>query len=85
MNPARIEALWYEQGTIYDIRTMLYMQSGRRKWIPIRRIRETWAKAQQEGRLPPPEVVRPNDGDFTQDQREIIAFWKHLTKGRDAA
>jgi hypothetical protein len=83
MNAARIEALWYEQGTIHDARMMLYLQSGRRKWIPIRRIRETWALAQKEGRLPP-SIVRPHHG-FPPGPSSILKRFMMIEREKRAA
>lgn len=85
MNPSAIEALWYEEGTAADAAAAANMNRPLHEHVSAAWVRAKWFSAQKHGRLPPPEVVRPSHGNFTVEQREIIAFWKHLMKGRDAA
>lgn len=85
MNRAAIIALWYEPGTAADAAAAANKSRPHIKWVSPAWVRAQWSLAQKDGRLPPPEVVRPNKGNFTAEQRAVIAFWKHLTNGRTAA
>ena len=75
MNPARIEALWYEEGTAADAAIAAHHASGRRKRFTADQVRAIWAKAQREGRLPP--IPRPHNGQFPPEHQGMLTFIKH--------
>lgn len=82
MNLPAIIALWYEPGTIYDVRNSLYHKSARRKWVSIRYIREVWAKAQDDGDLPP--FDRPANG-FSEKQSIVLKRFMMVEREKRAA
>lgn len=71
MNPRAIESLWYEPGTAADAANAAHHASGRRKHFTADMVRDIWAKAQREGRLPPSAFVRPSDG-WSDNQAAIL-------------
>ena len=84
MNPTPIIALWYEPGTAQDAATAAYHRNGRRKYISADSVRSLWAKAQEDGRLPPSYFVRPLNG-WGESQSLILKAFMGVERGRVAA